>query len=138
MSGQAYEDEFEEAPQLRRKLVRCDLRAVPEVRHAVRELLAHWGGPGRAATAELLTSELVTNALLHTAHDAVITATVGPKRVRVEVRDFVGRRPGRRGDPPEDGTHGRGLVLVRSLSDSWGVEAMGVGKVVWFELDCGQ
>jgi hypothetical protein len=38
---------------------------------------------------------------------------------------------------PEAGesTHGRGLVLVQSLADAWGVRAHGVGKSVWFELD---
>jgi anti-sigma regulatory factor (Ser/Thr protein kinase) len=110
---------------------------VPEVRRALRELLRHWGRPGRAEIAELLTSELVTNALIHTDHDAILTATVGPRGLRVEVRDFVGRRPRLRVPHADDGTHGRGLVLVQSLADAWGVRAHGVGKAVWFELDGG-
>ncbi|MFD0027030.1 ATP-binding protein [Streptomyces sp. NPDC055059] len=122
---------------LRRTLGRSDLRAVPEARRALRELLDEWGAPERSQTAELLTSELVTNALVHTDHDAVLTATVGPKRLRVEVRDFVGRRPRLRVPVADDGTNGRGLVLVQSLADAWGVRALGVGKVVWFELDGG-
>ncbi len=108
-----------------------------EVRKALRELLRHWGKPGRSEIAELLTSELVTNALVHTDHDAVVTATVGPHGLRVEVRDFVARRPEPRVENADDGTSGRGLVLVQSLADSWGVRAHGVGKVVWFELDGG-
>ncbi|WP_030574534.1 ATP-binding protein [Streptomyces aureocirculatus] len=125
-------------PQLCRRLDRRDLRAVSEVRGALRELLRHWGLPGRADTAELLTSELVTNALVHTDQDAIVTATVGPGRLRVEVRDFVRRRPRVRSSGREgEGTHGRGLVLVRSLAAAWGVQARGVGKVVWFELDAG-
>jgi anti-sigma regulatory factor (Ser/Thr protein kinase) len=123
--------------QLRRRLGRSDLRAVPEVRRALRELLTHWGRPGRSEIAELLTSELVTNALIHTDHDALLTATVGPRGLRVEVRDFVGRRPRLRVPNADEGTHGRGLVLVQSLADAWGVRAHGVGKVVWFELDGG-
>ncbi|MFI1440815.1 ATP-binding protein [Streptomyces fructofermentans] len=123
--------------QLRRRLGRADLRAVPEVRRALREMLAHWGRPGRSEVAELLTSELVTNALIHTDHDALLTATVGPRGLRVEVRDFVGRRPILRVPNADDGTHGRGLVLVQSLADAWGVRAHGVGKAVWFELDGG-
>lgn len=122
---------------LRRTLGRSDLRAVPEARRALRELLDEWGPPERSETAELLTSELVTNALVHTDHDAVLTATVGPKRLRVEVRDFVGRRPKLRVPVADDGTNGRGLVLVQALADAWGVRALGVGKVVWFELDGG-
>ncbi|MGP4047606.1 ATP-binding protein [Streptomyces sp. 2A115] len=125
------------SPQLRRRLARSDLRAVPEVRKALRDLLTHWGRPGRSEIAELLTSELVTNALIHTDRDAMLTATVGPRGLRVEVRDFVGRRPRLRVPNADDGTHGRGLVLVQSLADAWGVRAHGVGKVVWFELDGG-
>ncbi len=121
-------------PQLRRRLGRADLRAVPEVRKALRDLLAQWGRPGRSDIAELLTSELVTNALVHTDYDAVFTATVGPRGLRVEVRDFVGRRPTLRAPKADDGTHGRGLFLVQSLSDAWGVRQHGVGKTVWFEL----
>ncbi|MEV5434014.1 ATP-binding protein [Streptomyces sp. NPDC052701] len=123
------------ASQLRRRLGRADLRAVPEARRALRELLGHWGKPGRSEIAELLTSELVTNALVHTDDDAVLTATVGPRGLRVEVRDFVARRPRVRLPDAGDGTHGRGLVLVQSLADAWGIRAHGVGKAVWFELD---
>ncbi|GHB20409.1 ATP-binding protein [Streptomyces viridiviolaceus] len=123
------------APRLRRRLGRSDLRAVPEARRALRELLRQWGRPGRSEIAELLTSELVTNALVHTDDDAVLTATVGPRALRVEVRDFVGRMPRPRAPEPGESTDGRGLVLVESLADAWGVQAHGVGKSVWFELD---
>ncbi|MGW0138254.1 ATP-binding protein [Streptomyces calvus] len=122
------------AAQLRRRLGRADLRAVPESRRALRELLRHWGTPEQSAVAELLTSELVTNALVHTDHEAVLTATVGPRRLRVEVRDFAAREPRPRMPCTDDGTHGRGLVLVESLADGWGVRKHGVGKSVWFEL----
>ncbi|MEV5342236.1 ATP-binding protein [Streptomyces sp. NPDC052676] len=123
------------APQLRRRLDRADLRAVPEARRALRELLRQWGSPGCSAVAELLTSELVTNALVHTDDDAVLTATIGPHGLRVEVRDFVARRPRVRVPDADDGTHGRGLVLVESLAAAWGVRPHAVGKAVWFELD---
>ncbi|MFF1724505.1 ATP-binding protein [Streptomyces sviceus] len=126
-----------QSPQLRRTLERADLGAVPETRRALRELLRHWGRPGRSEIAELLTSELVTNALVHTDHDAVVTATVGPRALRVEVRDFVARIPRVRVANADEHTHGRGLALVQSLADAWGVRAHGVGKSVWFELDAG-
>ncbi|MFJ9862821.1 ATP-binding protein [Streptomyces sp. NPDC101165] len=120
--------------QLRRRLGRADLREVPEARRELRELLRHWGRPGRSEIAELLTSELVTNALVHTDDDAVLTAVVSPRGLRVEVRDFVARRPHLRAPDTGDDTHGRGLVLVQSLADAWGVRPHGVGKSVWFEL----
>lgn len=142
---------------LTRSLGHADLRAVPEVRRALRDLLRNWGGPGRdttgrggpgedgkrdekrnatgpAATAELLTSELVTNALLHTDHDALVTATLATDRLRVEVRDFDGGDPRPRVPDADTGTHGRGLLLVEALADVWGVREHTVGKSVWFEL----
>ncbi|MER6978980.1 ATP-binding protein [Streptomyces carpinensis] len=122
------------APQLRRRLGRADLRAVPEARRALRELLRHWGRPDTSDVAELLTSELVTNALVHTDDDAILTATVSPRGLRVEVRDFVARRPRPRRPVADADTHGRGLLLVQSLADAWGVCPHEVGKSVWFEL----
>ncbi|WP_298572236.1 ATP-binding protein [Streptomyces luteogriseus] len=127
--------EQDAVPQLRRRLGRADLRAVPEARRALRELLGQWGKHGQSDVAELLTSELVTNAIVHTDHDAVLTATVGPHGLRVEVRDFVARRPRLRIPVADDGTNGRGLLLVQSLADAWGVRPHGVGKAVWFELE---
>jgi anti-sigma regulatory factor (Ser/Thr protein kinase) len=122
-------------PRLSKRLGRADLKAVPEARRALRELLRQSGRTGRSDLAELLTSELVTNALVHTDRDAVLTATVTPGGLRVEVRDFVARRPRLRPPDARDGTHGRGLFLVDCLADAWGVRPHGVGKAVWFELD---
>ncbi|WP_425581672.1 ATP-binding protein [Streptomyces stramineus] len=147
--------------------------------------------------AELLASELVTNALVHTDGGAVVrahitaggTAEDAGGRLRVEVRDFLPRpdterdawnaagdhrrnalgcdlkndrtadyekSPGARsgsdfGIDQEKSreiaqgrelngagaaaTSGRGLLLVHSLADGWGVRAHAVGKAVWFELD---
>ncbi|MGK5642567.1 ATP-binding protein [Streptomyces sp. URMC 126] len=74
--------------------------AVAEARAGLRRFLVHWGAPGRAEIAELLTSELVTNALVHTDGGAVVTAVLGggapvsvKGRLRVEVRDTSPRRP---------------------------------------------
>ncbi|MEW1905659.1 MULTISPECIES: ATP-binding protein [unclassified Streptomyces] len=129
--------EARQPTQLLRKVGCADLTAVPEVRHALRELLRKWGDPGASDVAELLTSELVTNALVHTDHGAVVTATVVPEQLRVEVRDFVPGLTAPEAPPADDRTNGRGLVLVQALADSWGVEDRGVGKVVWFELNGG-
>jgi signal transduction histidine kinase len=102
--------------------------------------------PALSDTAELLATELLTNALQHTAGGAVLTATLTPgpgHRLRVEVRDSLARRP-RAPEPGavsralatgEHGTSGRGLILVEALADAWGAQARDDGKVVWFELD---
>ncbi|MES4902919.1 MULTISPECIES: ATP-binding protein [unclassified Streptomyces] len=134
--------ESERGPALNRRLHSGELSRVAEVRAELRDLLRHWGEPSRRDLAELLTSELVTNALVHTDRGAQVTATLGDGpgapaggRLRVEVRDFVSRHPTLRTDAAEEGTSGRGLLLVHTLADAWGVRAHGVGKAVWFELD---
>ncbi|MFJ8312742.1 MULTISPECIES: ATP-binding protein [unclassified Streptomyces] len=122
---------------LRRRVGHADLSAVHEIRRELRELLGPSRHSGALDVAELLTSELVTNALVHTDHGAVVTATVGEAGLRVEVRDFVAALPTPHAPSADDGTHGRGLLLVQALADAWGVHEHGMGKVVWFELGKG-
>jgi anti-sigma regulatory factor (Ser/Thr protein kinase) len=114
---------------------------VAETRRLLRDNLRQWGVPALVDTAELLTSELVTNALRHTGGGAELTATLSPgprNRLRIEVRDSLARRlPSARAAAAaagDHGTSGRGLLLVEALSDAWGVHPRGAGKVVWFEL----
>ncbi|MFF9350014.1 ATP-binding protein [Streptomyces sp. NPDC014734] len=116
-------------------MVRADLAGVGEVRHALREFLRYRCRDESAGVAELLLSELVTNALIHTDGGAVLTVSVTAARLRVEVRDFGSGLPVSHVPDADDGTHGRGLVLVRGLADAWGIGAHALGKVVWFELD---
>ncbi|MEV6307106.1 ATP-binding protein [Streptomyces sp. NPDC051840] len=124
---------------LRRRLGHSDLSGVSGVRAELREFLRRSRGPEEVAVAELLLSELVTNALIHTRNGAVVTVTAAAGRVRVEVRDFVpGQEPAPCVPNADDGTHGRGLLLVQNLADSWGVTAQALGKVVWFELGGGK
>ncbi|WP_405691749.1 ATP-binding protein [Streptomyces sp. NBC_00057] len=125
----------EQSVRLHRRLAHTDLGAVSEVRCALREFLRYRWRAEPAEVAELLLSELVTNALIHTRHGAVVTVSVAPAKLRVEVRDFVSGMPLSYVPNADDGTHGRGLILVRSLADAWGVSAHALGKVVWFELD---
>ncbi|MFE3516477.1 ATP-binding protein [Streptomyces sp. NPDC059166] len=120
---------------LRRRLGHTDLSGVGGVRAELGKFLGPRRGAEEVAVAELLLSELVTNALIHTRNGAVVTVTEAPGRLRVEVRDFVpGQEPAPYVPNADDGTHGRGLILVQSLADSWGVTAQALGKVVWFEL----
>ncbi|MFI7102628.1 ATP-binding protein [Streptomyces sp. NPDC050161] len=120
---------------MERKVQEADLSAVADVRRELRRMLSRWDAPSHgdiSDVASLLISELVTNALVHTTGGAVVTATV-TDRLRVEVRDCATTRPEPRA-PTGDGTSGRGLFLVRTLADAWGVRTHGLGKSVWFEL----
>ncbi|MET9696626.1 ATP-binding protein [Streptomyces sp. NPDC006529] len=122
-----------------RRVRRADLSAIGDVRRTLRELLRHRCRCDTADVAELLTTEIVTNALVHTDRGAEVYASLTAARLRVEVRDYADRRPRPYVPTADDGTHGRGLVLVQALADTWGVDALGssLGKVVWFELDRG-
>jgi serine/threonine-protein kinase RsbW len=88
------------------------------------------------ADAELLTSELVSNAVRHAELDPsqeIVVRIVADGYVRVEVADqgppFEAdlRRPG-------SASSGWGLFLVDAVATSWGVEREGSGKRVWFEV----
>lgn len=86
----------------------------------------------------LLTSELVTNAVVHGEGDVLLEIHVDSGIVSVAVRDQGDGvvRPASRFSWPETG---HGLTLVRKLSDRWGVEQTSgtSGKRVWFELERG-
>jgi anti-sigma regulatory factor (Ser/Thr protein kinase) len=85
------------------------------------------------ADAMLLTSELVSNVVLHarTPFELEVTAVHG---VRVVVRDGSPDPPIVASPGPEEST-GRGLLLVHSLASRWGYEVTATGKSVWFELE---
>lgn len=85
-------------------------------------------------TAQLLTSELVTNAVLHAGTDIEVRVWETNGRTHVRVFDEVATRlPIPREQAPEAGT-GRGLHMVEHLSAACGVEVSPRGKTVWFEL----
>ncbi len=115
-----------------------DLSWVGPVRRRVREVCgALLGAPDRCDTLVLLTSELVTNAVMHAGGRVeVAVEVVGTRRLRVEVRDGSRELP-RVQDADSDAMGGRGLLLVDKLADAWGVEIAREGKSVWFELRLG-
>ena len=81
----------------------------------------------------LLVSEVATNAVVHGSGEVQVQVTLRGRAVRVEVADDSPRMPEPRvADPMAEG--GRGLALVQSLADDWGVQRQGTGKAVWFEL----
>lgn len=81
----------------------------------------------------LLVSEVATNALVHGTGEVQVRVLAHGRVLRVEVADDSPRMPvPRAAGLLEEG--GRGLALVASLSQDWGVQRQGVGKIVWFEL----
>jgi anti-sigma regulatory factor (Ser/Thr protein kinase) len=121
-----------DSPHVERTTVPPTLTSVRLARRWLGERLAA-ASPQVRETASLLTSELVTNAVLHAATD--ITVTVRHERcgLRIEVADGDPQLPAPKyyGD---DAATGRGLSVVTALADTWGASRRGDGKVVWFEL----
>ncbi|MCX4437199.1 MULTISPECIES: ATP-binding protein [Streptomyces] len=116
--------------------------AVPVARALVRTALAELKHAADSDTAELLTAELVANAVEHTAGDGPIELVVElmPTGCQVEVHDPDPEPPGNLtvpeppGEPDPWQEHGRGLLLIRTLSSSCGHRPTGSGKAVWFRL----
>ena len=91
---------------------------------------------GVVSTVELLTSEVVTNAILHARSGPQLAVELHDNRVRVAVRDLSPELPVRRLGHPDD-LSGRGVVIVEELASAWGVDLeRNGGKRVWFEVAC--
>jgi anti-sigma regulatory factor (Ser/Thr protein kinase) len=112
------------------------LRAPQSARRALEQHFAEAIDRDMLASVELLTTELVSNAVRHgDAGDGeivVLHLATAPGCLRVEVCD-----PGNgfeAGRPTPYGEGGYGLFLVSEVSSRWGVSNDG-GNCAWFELD---
>jgi serine/threonine-protein kinase RsbW len=97
------------------------------------------GMPGYDAAC-LLTSEAVTNAVLHSASGGeggrvLVAWRVRGGRLRVEIHDDGGPVGPRRRVHHVESVTGRGLDLFEALSSGWGFDGGPEGRTVWFELD---
>ncbi|MEY2571173.1 MAG: hypothetical protein QOE63_1523 [Acidimicrobiaceae bacterium] len=109
--------------------------SIPRARHFARRVVGSGVRPDVLELVELLTSELVTNAVLHsgTACELRIICT-DDDTVRVEVADGSRQRPKIRRNADPLALDGRGLQFVERLATRWGVDVDPLGKMVWFEL----
>ncbi|MER7313632.1 SpoIIE family protein phosphatase [Streptomyces halstedii] len=115
-------------------------RSVATARAFVRDTLQGWGYTDIVDDAVVLTSELVTNAVVHAGTAADVLCLRTEDGVRVEVSDHYPEReiPLQSsgldfGSPDREG--GRGLLLCAALASRWGVEYTPEHKHVWFQLD---
>ncbi|GAA2494787.1 SpoIIE family protein phosphatase [Streptomyces longisporus] len=115
-------------------------RSVATARSFVRDTLQGWGFADIVDDAVVLTSELVTNAVVHAGTSADVLCLRSDEGVRIEVADRYPEReiplqghPVNMGSPDREG--GRGLQLCAALAGRWGVEYTPTHKQVWFQLD---
>ncbi|MGW8360169.1 ATP-binding protein [Streptomyces wedmorensis] len=113
-----------------------EARSAAVARRLVRTALALWGMDSLTEDATLVITELVANAVDHSRLPS-IRVTVSrptPNGIRLGVVDRSRTVPTLRTDPEDDQLRGRGLILVNTLTNSWGTELYRWGKQVWAEL----
>ncbi len=110
-----------------------DPSEVPRARELVREQLLEWGLLSIERTAELIVSELVTNAVRHARGGPVRLRLVRSGTLLCEVEDADHTLPSLLGAGPGV-EFGRGLRVVAHLAREWGTSRTATGKTVWFEL----
>ena len=119
--------------------------AAAAARRFVRDTLQAWAatgaitdGHGLVDDAVLLTSELVTNAVVHAGTEVYLTCRLADDAVEVVVRDGHPARlvPEAADDEsgPAESTGGRGLLLPAALASAWGVVYGRSSKAVWFRI----
>jgi anti-sigma regulatory factor (Ser/Thr protein kinase) len=108
--------------------------SVATARRFIQARAAAWSFPAPAGEQlVLIGSELVTNAVLHARTELTLTLERRGGRVRISVKDRS-QAPATLRHYRADALTGRGLGVVATLSDSWGISAAADGKVVWAEL----
>jgi anti-anti-sigma regulatory factor len=117
--------------------IRVRLRPVPDACRQVRQLVTQtccaWHRAEVASTAALIATELVANAVRHAHTTMEFTFGLRDGRLSMSVRDGSRRLP-RPADAKVTDAGGRGLRLVREMTESWGVLPVSDGKVVWTQL----
>jgi anti-sigma regulatory factor (Ser/Thr protein kinase) len=110
-----------------------EVASVPAARRFTLDALHAMGLIRTDEVAELLVSEVATNAVVHACSPLRVSVWCREGRPRVEVRDDDPTPPHEvHADPLACG--GRGMMLVDTLSSAWGVNRNTRGKTVWFEL----
>ncbi|MET9504438.1 SpoIIE family protein phosphatase [Streptomyces sp. NPDC006622] len=111
----------------------ADPALVAPIRKQVVDQLARWELSEHAFTAELVVSELVTNAIRYGARPIRLRLIHDATTLICEVSDTSHTAPHlRRAKTFDEG--GRGLLLVAQLTQRWGSRHTAEGKTIWAEL----
>src|SRR5215831_17938409 len=109
-----------------------ELTSASRARSVIRRPLKRWGLADLVPTAELLVSELITNAVRY-AQGKIGLRLVLEKALVCEVLDDSAALPRLR-HPDDHDERGRGLQVVSQVAQRWGARRAASGKVVWCEL----
>ena len=122
MSSRTLQEHFRPTPESVAEARRVAARFLSDQPQAVREIV------------ELAVSELATNVVRHAATDFDLEVHVVDGNVRVQIADESHAEPEIQEHSVSE-SHGRGLEIVRGLSDSFGIDWLpGNGKAIWFEI----
>lgn len=108
----------------------CDLTSPGDARRFACEVLQQWHRPELIGAAELVVSELATNAVVHAKSAFVLTLANLGLSVRLSISDDSTVQPELQ-HPDMATPHGRGMLLVAAMTDGWGTEPRLDGKTVW-------
>jgi anti-sigma regulatory factor (Ser/Thr protein kinase) len=111
-----------------------DTANVATARQLVAEVLGVWGCDHLVPDAQLVVTELVTNAIVHTETSCQVSIRLAGEGIRIAVTDgdLTHQPDPKPFDLEREG--GRGLLIVSSLAAAWGIAPDGNGKTVWADL----
>ncbi|NGN64182.1 SpoIIE family protein phosphatase [Streptomyces sp. A7024] len=110
---------------------------ISDARAQLRGMLHDWADPDQVDAAELALSEMIANVMMHTDSPATVSITVmgtpGTRTLSLRISDTDATLPHLK-HPGELSASGRGMLLLDSLADDWGVQPQGDGKMTWGEF----
>ncbi|HUF32548.1 MAG TPA: EAL domain-containing protein [Acidimicrobiales bacterium] len=112
-----------------------DPSCASRARHLVAKTLHDWDLPTLVEPATMIATELVTNALRHAQGPISLSLRISNGLLIRVIDGSSATRPRVSPLREEESDRGRGLVVVDSLADAWGVQLLPHGKAVWARLD---
>jgi anti-anti-sigma regulatory factor len=102
-----------------------------QARGITTEACRTWGLAHLGPSAELVVTELVSNAIRHARTTFSLTITRTDRSLHLAVRDYASRLARLVGPDGEEEPGGRGLIIVEALTTGWGCTPTRDGKVTW-------
>jgi anti-sigma regulatory factor (Ser/Thr protein kinase) len=107
--------------------------AAPVARRVLSQACRTWSVLELLEPAELVTTELVANAVRHAGGQVMLTVSLRQGNLQISVGDDSPALPQQRAITASD-EHGRGLLMVDALCQDWGMTCVDNGKVVWAKV----